>query len=101
MPKTDTEKAAKHDRHVREIDMIAYVTSIGGNIAVVPQIVRAWSGPAPGLAVLTWLLFVGVGLIWLTYAILHAQKPLIFAQTVGILCNLAVVLGWLVNNWIK
>jgi uncharacterized protein with PQ loop repeat len=67
---------------------------------VVPQIIEAWSSDAPGLAVLTWALFTGIGCIWLVYAILHKQKPLIVAQTVGIVCNLAVVVGWIYNNWI-
>lgn len=80
---------------------MAYVVGGGGNIAVIPQIIKAWQSNAPGLAVLTWLLFVGIGLIWLVYAIQHRQKPLIVAQTIGILCNVAVVLGWVFNNWVR
>ena len=83
------------------IDSMAYIVGIGGNLAVIPQIVRAWQSAAPGLAILTWLLFVGIGLIWLAYAVEHKQKPLIVAQIIGISCNLAVVIGWLVNNWMK
>jgi uncharacterized protein with PQ loop repeat len=85
----------------RAIDSMAYVVGVAGNIAVVPQIIKAWQSNAPGLAVLTWLLFVGIGGIWLVYAIEHNQRPLIVAQVVGISCNLAVVLGWLVNNWLR
>ncbi len=77
---------------------MAYFVGVAGNVAVFPQIVKAWQSDAPGLAVLTWLLFVGIGIIWLIYAIQHKQKPLIVAQVVGISCNLAVVLGWVVNN---
>lgn len=77
---------------------MAYVVGVGGNIAVVPQIIKAWQSNAPGLAVSTWLLFVAIGLIWLVYAIQHQQKPLIVAQSVGISCNLLVVVGWMVNN---
>jgi uncharacterized protein with PQ loop repeat len=85
----------------RPIDSLAYMVGVGGNAAVLPQIVKAWNGKAPGLAVLTWLLFIGSGLIWLTYAIIHRQKPLIVAQIVGLTCNLAVVVGWMVNNWLR
>lgn len=80
------------------IDGVAYAMGILGNIAVVPQILKAWSGPAPGLAVLTWLMFVVFGLVWLIYAIAHHQKPLIFAQLVGISCNLLVVIGWTIHQ---
>lgn len=82
----------------RAVDAMAYIVGVGGNIAVIPQIIKAWQSNAPGLAVSTWLLFVAIGLIWLVYAIQHKQRPLIVAQTVGISCNLAVVLGWAFNN---
>lgn len=87
-----------HPKAKRTVDLMAYVVGVGGNIAVIPQIIKAWQSNAPGLAVLTWLLFVGIGLIWLVYAIVHRQKPLIVAQTVGVACNLAVVIGWAYNN---
>lgn len=79
---------------------MAYIVGVGGNIAVVPQIIKAWESNAPGLAVSTWILFSMIGFIWLAYAILHNQKPLIVAQTVGISCNLLVVSGWAFNNLI-
>lgn len=80
------------------IDTAAYVVGFVGNIAVVPQIIKAWSGPAPGLAILTWFLFICFGVVWLIYAIVHKQKPLIFAQMLALSCNIAVVIGWLVHR---
>jgi len=85
----------------RNVDAAAYFVGVAGNIAVIPQIIKAWQSDAPGLAVITWLLFVGIGFVWLVYAIQNRQKPLIVAQIVGISCNIAVVLGWVVNNWIR
>ncbi len=85
-------------RATKTIDKIAYVAGVGGNIAVIPQIIKAWESNAPGLAITTWILFTFIGFIWLIYAILHDQKPLIVAQAVGISCNLLVVGGWLFNN---
>lgn len=79
---------------------MAYIVGVAGNIAVIPQIIKAWQSNAPGLAVMTWLLFVGIGLVWLIYAIVNRQKPLVVAQVVSISCNLAVVLGWVFNNWL-
>jgi len=88
------------DKVTKVVDGMTYVVGVGGNIAVVPQIVKAWESDAPGLAVLTWFLFSLIGFIWLAYAILHHQKPLIVAQTVGISCNLLVVGGWIFNHWV-
>ncbi|HSW37718.1 MAG TPA: hypothetical protein VLG37_05135 [Candidatus Saccharimonadales bacterium] len=92
---------AAKPKSTKKIDMMAYFVGVVGNVAVLPQILKAWGGPAPGLAVLTWLLFVGIGIIWLVYAILHKQKPLIVAQIVSISCNLAVVGGWVFNTWLR
>lgn len=88
-------------RATKAVDWMAYVVGVGGNVAVVPQIIKAWQSDAPGLAVLTWVLFSGIGGLWLAYAILHRQKPLIVAQATGITCNLLVVGGWLFNNWLR
>src|SRR4051812_38522135 len=85
-------------RSKRAVDSMAYFVAIAGNIAVIPQIIKAWQSNAPGLAVLTWLLFVAIGLIWLAYAIQNKQKPLIVAQIISIMCNVLVVLGWMFNN---
>ncbi len=85
----------------KNVDRMAYVVGAGGNLAVIPQIIKAWQSDAPGLAIMTWVLFIAIGFVWLIYAIQHKLKPLIVAQSVGISVNLLVVLGWLVNNYIR
>jgi uncharacterized protein with PQ loop repeat len=85
-------------RVTRTVDGMAYFVGIFGNAAVIPQIIRAWQSDAPGLAITTWVLFVVVSCIWLAYAILHRQRPLIVAQSVGLTANVLVVSGWLANN---
>ena len=102
LPKrSSVHKAIHSERSKQHVTKLAYVVGVGGNVAVIPQIIKAWQSDAPGLAVMTWLLFVGIGFIWLVYAIQNHQKPLIVAQVVSISCNIAVVLGWLVNNWLR
>lgn len=86
---------------MKAVDIMAYVVGIGGNIAVIPQIIKAWESDAPGLAVTTWILFSLIGLLWLVYALMHKQKPLIVAQIANLTCNLMVVGGWIFNHWIR
>ena len=83
----------------RTVDSMAYLVGVLGNLAVIPQVIKAWQSNAPGLSILTWALFVAIGFVWLAYAIVHRQKPLIVAQSILLICDSAVVLGWLVNNW--
>jgi uncharacterized protein with PQ loop repeat len=82
----------------KAVDGLAYAVGIFGNAAVIPQIIRAWQSDAPGLAITTWILFVLISCIWLVYAVLHRQRPLIVAQSVGLTANVLVVSGWLFNN---
>lgn len=96
---TPVEREAK-SKTIKTVDGAAYIVGIGGNIAVVPQIIKAWESDAPGLAITTWILFTLIGLVWLVYAIMHDQKPLIAAQVAGIICSLLVVSGWIFNNMI-
>lgn len=105
MPPNEAQNLAQrilnHKKSQKAVDSMAYIVGVVGNIAVIPQIIKAWQSDAPGLAVVTWALFIGIGLVWLVYAIMHKQKPLIVAQLVSISCNLAVVTGWIVNNWLR
>lgn len=85
----------------KTIDSLAYFIGVTGNFAVIPQVIKAWQSKTPGMSVLTWILFVGIGLIWLVYAVIHRQKPLIVAQVVCLLCDSAVVMGWVFTNYLR
>ncbi len=84
--------------NLNKIDAMAYVGGLAGNLATIPQIIKAWQGPTTGLAILTWVLFIAVNISWLVYAMYRKQTPLLVTQIVGIVCNTAVVVGWLVNS---
>jgi uncharacterized protein with PQ loop repeat len=85
--------------NIKAVDTLAYFIGIAGNLAVIPQIILVWQSDPPGLAISTWIFFTFFGIIWLIYAIVHKSKPLIIAQTIGILCNLLVVAGWAFHHW--
>lgn len=80
------------------VNVMAYVLGVGGNLAALPQIIRAWSGSAPGLSALTWILYACIGFVWLVYAIQRKQRALIVAQSACILADIAIVAGWAVNT---
>lgn len=100
-PRYSRDRRITRQRATKVVDGMAYIVGVGGNIAVIPQIIKAWESNAPGLAVTTWILFTFIGFIWLAYAILHNQKPLIVAQSVSIAANILVVSGWVFNNIIR
>jgi len=96
--KRPLQRAIMDKRSKDTVNIMAYTLGVGGNLAALPQIIRAWNGSAPGLSVLTWILYGCMGLIWLVYAIQRKQNALIVAQIACILADTAVVAGWAVNN---
>jgi uncharacterized protein with PQ loop repeat len=93
-------RAVTRKRSVKTVDTMAYGIGVVGNAAVIPQIIEAWKSSAPGMAILTWIFFIAIGVIWLAYAILHKQKPLILAQSISTSASILVVLGWLYHHWL-
>lgn len=85
-------------KKINTIDAMAYIGGMAGNLAAIPQVIKAWQGPTPGVAISTWILFIAVNITWLFYAINRKQKPLLVTQIVGILFNSAVVVGWIINT---
>lgn len=89
----------RYDKETKQrVQVAAYIVGVGGNLAVIPQLLAVWNGPAPGLAILTWILFICFGLIWLLYAIVNNQKPLIITQLLGLTFNTLVVVGYFLNQ---
>jgi uncharacterized protein with PQ loop repeat len=89
-----------HLTQLREnkVDDIAYVAALIGNIATVPQIITVWSGPSTGVSLASWLMYIMVGVAWLFYGLKNKQRPLVFAQILGISMSTLVVMGVLLNH---
>jgi uncharacterized protein with PQ loop repeat len=86
---------------VTTVDVMAYIGGIAGNLAILPQVVKVWQGPAPGLAVSTWILFLFVDISWLIYAVRRKQLPLLVTEVMGLFFYIAVISGWYFHSMLS
>ena len=78
----------------RYLDRVILGVAIVGPLMTIPQILKIWvSQNASGVSLLTWSTYLLTSLIWLTYSIVHKDKPLFIAYVLWIIINLFVVIG--------
>ena len=81
----------------RFLDKFAYVIGALGIILTIPQILKIWVGQdATGVSVIAWIGYMITSSFWLTYAIVHKEKPLIITYSLWILVKLPIVIGTII-----
>jgi len=81
-------------RKIHFIDKIIYSAVILMPLMTIPQIISIWSTKsADGVSVWTWGMFTFFSIMWLWYAIVHKEKPLIINNILWILMQGSVLVG--------
>lgn len=63
-------------------------------MTALPQVWHIYSAhDAEGVSLLTWILFMLIGLVFLAYGVLHGAKPLIRLQVLWFIVDAAIVAG--------
>jgi uncharacterized protein with PQ loop repeat len=76
------------------IDRAMTIVAIIHPISALPQVVEIFSTQnASGVSLITWLLFMLIGVIFLLYAVIHKIKPMIINQIIWFIMDLLVVTG--------
>ncbi|MDP3970192.1 MAG: hypothetical protein Q8P90_00665 [bacterium] len=89
----------EHPTFKKYIDRVVYVVAFIGPLMTIPQITKVWTEPgAEGVSVISWSTYFGLNFFWLTYSILHKEKPLILTSVLWIVANGLVALGAIVNG---
>jgi uncharacterized protein with PQ loop repeat len=79
---------------IKIFDRIIYVVAILGPLTTLPQIIKIWNERnADGVAASTWCAFLFFNTFWITYGILHREKPIIITYILWFLMNGSVALG--------
>ena len=78
----------------RFIDKLIYVVAVLGPIMTIPQLIKIWVDKnAAGVSVLSWGSYLVLAIFWLTYGIVHKEKPLIITYTLWIILEAFIVTG--------
>ena len=83
------------ERYQHPIDRLVSLVAILGPLTSLPQIIEIWfvDKNAAGVSLLTWCLFLLIGVIWLIYGIVHKSRPVIISNALWILAQAIIVLG--------
>tara|TARA_Y100000310_G_C20425599_1_gene688899 strand:- start:59 stop:382 length:324 start_codon:yes stop_codon:yes gene_type:complete len=66
-------------------------------LMTLPQIYNIWIlKDATGVSVMTWSAFLFFACIWLSYGIVHKEKPLIISYATWIVMHISVVVGTII-----
>ena len=87
---------SKYSRPIINDDVV--YLAIVSPIMTIPQLMIIWSGQAQGVSKITWIAYLCVASIMLSYALKHRLKPLIVVQTCWVLVDSALVAGLLLRH---
>lgn len=80
------------------IDKLVYLSAFISVFANVPQLAKIWVDKnTAGVSMLTWLGFLAGSAFWLTYGIIHKEKPIIVANICFVIIQFFIVLGLFTN----
>ena len=88
------EKYPSRKKWIRLMDKIIYIVGIFGPVMTVPQLVKIWiEQNAAGVSLLSWSGFIIYSLFWVTYGIIHKEKPIIFTHSLWAIMQFLIVIG--------
>ncbi len=78
----------------RALDYLMYGVALFAPLVLLPQIIQLYSSKSSaGLSLVTWLLLTLVNVMWATYAVVHKDKHILFANILMALFNITIVAG--------
>ena len=81
------------------LDKIIYVVGVLGPIMTLPQLFKIWvEKDASGVSLFSWSGYLMTASIWLVYAIVHKEKPLIITYISWIIVEVFLIIGIVIYN---
>jgi uncharacterized protein with PQ loop repeat len=82
------------NKWINRLDKLLLVIAAIGPIMNIPQAIQIFATKnASGLSLLSYASFTFFDIFWLTYGIVHKEKPIILAYTLWLVTNIVVVSG--------
>jgi uncharacterized protein with PQ loop repeat len=81
----------------RRYDRTMYLVGTLAPLALIPQVIKLFVyHQAAGFVLITWVLLSCINLLWIGYATLHREYPILIANCGMGLLNIAMVVGILI-----
>ena len=84
----------KQNKFKKYFDVLAYLAAFFGPLIAIPQLWKIWKfQDAAGVSILTWIGVITGGVFWMTYGLLHKEKPIIIMNALWIIFAFFIVIG--------
>ncbi|MFH1586011.1 MAG: SemiSWEET family transporter [archaeon] len=81
----------------RLMDKIIYPVAFAGPIMTLPQVYNIWiKKNASGVSIISWSSYLLFSMLWLTYGLMHKEKPIIYSSILWVILELLLVAGLLI-----
>jgi len=81
------------------IDKIIYPVGLLGPVMTLPQLFEVWIHKSAGeLSLITWGGWLILSFVWLTYGIIHKEKPIIISNILWITIEFGITLAIIIYN---
>lgn len=78
----------------RFIDRLIYVVGVVAPLSAIPQVLKIWiEKNADSISLFTFSAHVCINIVWLIYATLHKEKPLLIMYSGWFVINCSIVVG--------
>jgi len=76
------------------MDQAIYLVGLLGPILTLPQVMIIWvQQNASGVSLVSWIAYLVTACFWLTYGIMHKEKPIIFTNSIWIMLDILIIIG--------
>lgn len=79
------------------VDDFSYIAIVAGIVMTLPQVLVIWvDRKVDGVSLATWVSYSILTVFWIYYGIVHREKPIIVGNVLGLILNIAIVIGVLI-----
>ena len=79
------------------MDKTIYFVGIFGPLMTIPQLIKIfYEKNAVGVSAISWLGYSIAALFWISYGIMHKEKPIIFTYLLWFVLDIVIVIGALI-----
>lgn len=83
----------------RIVDRMMGMVSVVGPVSASPQVVEIFSKQsAQGVSLLSWVMYLMLGVVSLSYGLFHKLKPIIVSQVLWTIMDIVVIVGILMYS---
>jgi len=88
------EKYPHPDKWKNLMDRLVYFFGVFGPVMTIPQVAQVWIGKdARGVSPISWGAYIINDVFWITYGVMHREKPIILMYILWAVLNSLVMIG--------